>query len=161
MSLASFVKRTIWSVTPLVTRPNGGVFLTHLPTGAGTKTAAAKALTAHATAANQYGGVAAVITATANTTECWVEGVVIANPSAAKKQYHVLVTTATAIVTGAAGLPNVFAEVVTEPGLTTDCHYVAVPQRVYIPAGVAINLALACSTAAATCDAYLVISRNK
>jgi len=161
MGLVSFVKRTIWSVTPLVTRANGGLFLTHLPTGAGTLTGGAKTLTAHATAANKYGGVAAVITATANTTECWVEGIVASNPSVAKKEYHILVTTATAIATGTAGLPNVLAEVPYVPGLTTDCHDLRLGQRVYIPAGKAINLALSSSTAGGTIDCYLVISRGK
>ena len=160
MGLGASIKRTIHSVTPTSMRNTGGIFITHLPTGAGTLTADAVVPAAAGTFA--YGAVKAVISATANTTECWVEGIVVSTPSAGLLDYYVAVTTATAIATGTAALPIIAAEVGGYIGLVTDYKYWPLGQRVFIPANVQLGVALATAgTGAKTLEVQLVISRNK
>lgn len=157
MGLIAAVKRSFWSIVPLVNRGGAGVFVTCLPTGAGLLGAGAITLTGKATALN-YGAVVTAISAIANTTECWIEAIVLANPQVAKKDYYVAVTTAVAITAAA----QIAAEVSwNRPGLVTDAVVLPLGQRVFIPANVAIGLALAESSGGKTCDAWVVISRNK
>lgn len=156
MGLIAAVKRNFRSIVPQVNRGGGDIFVTCLPTGAGLLGAAAKTLTGKATALN-YGAVAAMIAATANTAPGWVEGVVFANPLVANKDYYVAITTATAIAASA----QIAAEVPYHANIVTDVVTVPLGQRVYIPPNVAINCALAESSGGKTCDVWLVISRNK
>ena len=161
MGLGSFVKRTLNSITPPLTRAQGGAYVTTLPTGAGTLQAAPLALTANAVI-NIYGAIAAAIAATANVTDSWVEGVILGNPSVAAKEMHVLVTTAAAIATGVASLPDISGEVGVVFPAVTDSIYLPFGQPIFIPAGVAINACLACAnTGGKTAEAFIVVSRNK
>ncbi len=156
MGLPGQVKRTFQSIIPVVNRAQAGIFTTYIPHGAGLLGAAAKTLTGGA--ANVYGALANVLAATANTTECWIEGVILANPQVANKHYYVLVTTATAAVTAAA---QIAGEIAYHGNLVTDVDYVPLGQRVHIPAGVPIGCQLAESSGGKTCDVWVVISRNK
>lgn len=156
MGLPAEVKRLFRSILPQVNRGGAGIFVTCLPTGAGLLGAAAKTLTGKATALN-YGAVVTVISATANTTECWVEGIVMANPQTADKEYYVAVTTATAITAAA----QIAAEVPYHASLVTDVKYIPLGQRVLIPANVALGLATCGEVGGKTIDVWVVISRNK
>ena len=149
-------KRLFESILPVRNRGNAGVFVTCAPHGAGLLGAAAKTLTAKATALN-YGAVGAVLAATANTAPGWVEGVIFANPQVANKDYYVAVTTATAVTAAA----QIMAEVPYHANLVTDVAYVPLQQPVYVPPNKALNCALAESSGGKTCDVWVVISRNK
>ena len=160
--LASIIKRLIRSVTPVRTRANAGVYYETLPRGGAITGAAAKTLTAHATAAYKFGGRAVVLAATANTAEAWAEGVVISNNDTAKQVYIVALSTGTgAITAGNDVLAEVLAYLNTATGTARESQYLPLPEPVYIPANVAISLAAACSSAGKAIDAHLVISRNK
>lgn len=162
MGLSSLVKRIFLNTVPVANRAAGGVFITHLPTGAGTKTAAAQVMTAGG--ANAFGAVAAILAATANLTECWAEGFILSAATVAKLSWHVCVTTATAIATGTAALPNVFASVPVLDGFagaTANSLWAPLPAHIYIPAGKAINIACASSSGGKKISAWLVISRNR
>jgi len=162
MSLGVFVKRIVRSVTPTATRANGGVYYETLPRGGAITGAAAKTLTAHATAAYKFGARAVVLAATANTADCWAEGVVISNNNTAKQVYIVAVSTGTgAITAGNQVFGEVLAYLNTATGTARESQYLPFPEPVYIPANVAISLAAACSSAGKTVDAHLVVTRNK
>jgi hypothetical protein len=155
--MMSFIKRALLSVVPTALRAVGGTFVTMVPTGAGIVQAAPLTLTAHATAAWKYGGVGAMIAATANTTECWIEGVVVSNATAVNQQYFIAITTATGITAAA----QVLAEVPADLPATTDQNVIPLGQRIRIPPNVPINCALACSSAGKSADVQLIVSRQK
>lgn len=153
----NFIKRMFNTIVPLFTRAQGGTFVTMVPTGAGIVQAAPLKLTAGTAATWGYGAVATAISATANTTECWIEGVMISNATSAAKQYFVAITTATAITAAA----QILGEVPGDLALTTSMNLVALGQRIRIPPNVAIGLALAASVKGKSADVQLVISRQK
>lgn len=155
--MMKFIKRALAVLTPLYNRATGGTFTTMLPTGAGIVQAAPLVLTAHATAAWKYGGVGAVIAATANTTECWIEGIQVSGATAVAGQYFVAITTATAITAAA----QILVEVPTDLALVTDVNNIPIGQRVRIPPNVAIGVALAGAVAAKKAAVHVVISRQK
>lgn len=152
-----FIKRILNTITPLVNRAGGGTFTTMVPTGAGILQAAPLTLTAGAVATWGYGAVAAAIAATANTTESWIEGVMVSNATSAGKQYFVAITTATAIVAAA----QILAEVPADLALVTSMNLIPLGQRIRIPPNVAIGCALAASVKGKKADVQLVISRQK
>lgn len=152
-----FIKRALNSIVPTLTRGNGGTFITTIPTGAGIVKAAGKTLTAGTAATWGWGAVVALIAATANTTECWVEGVVLSNATSAAKQYLVAITTATAITAAA----QILAAVPGDLALVTSENEVPLGQRIRIPPNVAIGCALAASVKGKAADVSLVISRQK
>lgn len=155
--MMAFIKRMLKTITPVWTRAQGGVFVTHLPIGAGVLKAAPLGLTAGTAATWGYGAVAVALAATANPTESWIEGIVLSGCTSAAKQYSVAITTATAIT----AVAQVLAEVPGDLAATTDVNVIVPPQRVRIPPGVAIGLALAASAKGKKANVHLIISRQK
>ncbi len=153
----NIVSRMLNNITPLFTRATGGTFITFLPNGAGLLGAAGKQCQAHATAAWKYGAVQALLAATANVDEAWVEEVVVGAATAAAKEYFVALTSNTAL--GAAA--NIEAEV--PVSLVATSTVVRVPLRppVHFNRLTAINVGIACGTAAKKASVYAVISRRK
>ena len=157
MGLAQHIHRIVNSVIPVSQRSSGGVYYTFLPTGAGLLGAKPVTLTAHTGTAYKYGAVATVISATANTTECWIEGVVLSAPNAAKLNWMIAVTTATAITAAS----QIAAELPAYLAATAEQLPLILPAPVYIPANKAIGLAAGSSSAGKTVNAYVIISRNR
>lgn len=155
--MISFMKRMLSTITPLFTRVNGGTFTTLVPTGAGILKAAPLGLTAGTAATWGYGAVATALAATANLTECWIEGIVLSGCTSAAKQYYVAITTATAITAAA----QILAEVPGDLAATTDVNVIPLGQRIRIPPGVAIGLALACSVKGKVASVAVILSRQK
>ncbi len=162
MGLPQWVQRTVRSVTPVQTRVNGGVFYTALPRTGAITGAAAKQLTAHATAANKVGTRAIVLAATANTAEAWAEGILLSAATTAKLIYTIAVCTGTGAVTAGA---DILGELMAIPGTATGTGaagiFVPFMEPVYIPANVAISMAIGASTAAKKASFHLLVSRNK
>ena len=157
MGLAAMIKRILISVTGMSTRAGGGTFITFVPTGAGLLGAASLTLTTNTATAWAYGAIGALIAATANTTEGWIEGLVISVPSTATKEWCVAITSATAITAAA----QIEAEVPMYIGIATDEIYVKLSPPVHIPANTVINAAAAGAVKNKTLNVYAVISRSK
>ncbi len=120
--------------------------------------AAAKTLTGGA--ANVYGNLVELLSNAANTTDCWVEGLVLQNPDTKNINYFV------AISREAAGAPPVVIEAEiphkSEATVATDDHEVyALRERIYFPAGTGIRAACAEATGGKAIDVYALISRGR
>ncbi len=158
--MMAFIKRMLSSITPWLTRANGGTFVTFIPHGAGLASIAPTQLQAATGVGSTwaFGAVVTAISATANTTECWIEGIILSAATTAALQYQVAITTATAIT----AVGQVLAEVPGDLALTTSRNVIPLNQRIYVPAGKQIGMAIATATTAGKkASAQLIISRQK
>lgn len=165
MGLAAFVKRSISSVTPVTTRPGGGVFLGLLPTGAGLL-AAVPVTGVGGTAAYAYQGAPGSATpqiAGTPAVEGWLEGLMLSNFS--KKSIYWFVEVVSGVATPiTAG--RVWAEVAAvSTGVTSGAgslgKYVPLANPVYVPAGTVLCVAACDSTGGNTLSVTLVMSYQK
>lgn len=154
MSLSAFVKRLVSNVVPTQSRASGGPYITCAPANA-----AFKQLQAHATKGiSAWGNMVELLSATANTTDCWVEAVMI-NQATAAMELNVAITMETG--TGAPTAAQIEA-IVPAYVDTGAAGQVIVPVKppVYIPAGNRIAAALA-GTATKKVDCAVIISRRR
>lgn len=165
MGLAALVKRTIASVTPTTTRPNGGVFYGVLPTGAALA-AAAPVLGIGGTAAWTYQGkpgVAAPVIVGTPAVEGWVEGVMMSLFSKKSVYYfcEIVSAVATPITAGRvwAEVAAVGTAVVSGAGQVG--QYIPLAQPIYVPAGTVLCVAGCDSTGGNTMSVSLVVSYQK
>ncbi len=137
---------------------NWAITVSFVPHGAGLLGAAAKTLLGGA--ANTYGNLAELLSDANNTSDCWVEALVLANPTDKTLSYFVALSRE-----AAAAPPTVIeAEVphYSETTIQADDHEVyRLPQRIYFPSGTGIRAAAACSGGAKSIDVWAIISRGR
>ncbi len=150
------------SVTPTALRAAGGVYYENVPRTGAITGAVAQQIAAHATAANKIGTRVEMLAATANTAEAWAEGVLLSLSTTAKLLYTIAVCTGTGAVTAAA---DILGEMMMYPDVATGTAqagtFQAFATPIYIPAGVAISMAIGADTAAKKASFHLLLSRNK
>lgn len=145
------------SIRPPTIRSGGGTYITFAPHGAGLLGAASKQITGHATAAWKYGTPGALLAATGNLTEAWVEELVVSNATTAAKEWCVALTSATAITAA----NQIEAEIpITQLG-TADQIRIKLDPPVHFNAGTLIAAAVAGAVAAKKVNVWAVISRAK
>lgn len=155
--LMQMIGKLLNSISPPAIRAAGGVYVTFAPHGVGLLGAASKQVTGHATAAWKYGTPGALLAATANLTEGWIEELVISQATTAGKEWCLALTSAAAITAAA----QIEAEVPVLIPASTDQIRIKLDPPVHFNAGTAINVALAGAVAAKKVNVYAVISRNK
>lgn len=156
-------KRLFKGIIPTARRAAEGTYTTFVVHGVGLLGAASKKLVG-ATGTpvwNGYGAVAALLAATGNLTDAWVEALVVHTPSSAKVDFLVALTSAAAITAAA----QIEAEVPVHVGAVTDELVIPVKPPAFFPAGTLIGAALqsaiAGGTAGKSLNVWAVISRRR
>lgn len=151
MSFVSTIERLIRTVTPLRRRGLGGPFIQVIPNGA------AQQLPLHMTPGiAAWGALTQLLSATANTTDCWLETLVVSQATGAATEYNIGLTMEAGIAAPTvAQLEGCFGGFM---GLTLDQHFHKIDPPIYIRQGQRIAAALAGTKKV---DVWVIISRNK
>lgn len=151
MGLKATLETVAKSITPIGRRQGRGAFIQCAPNGA------SKQLPGHATPAiNKWGNLTELLSATANTTECWIEGIVVSQATAAAEFFVGLSIEPGAAAPTVAEFQAVLAGYQGAAPLTSS--YLPVRPPVHIPANTHIAAALAGTKKV---DCWVIISRNK
>ena len=111
-------------------------------------------------ALDTYGNLAELLADIDNTSDCWVEALVLVNPDQAANDYYVCLSRE------AAGAPPAAIEaevpVLSKTTIVTDSHYVVpIKPPCYFPSGTGIRAAVAEGTGAKAISAWAIISRGR
>jgi hypothetical protein len=139
--LAAIIKRVHNNIVPTRNRVGGGTFVTCAPANA-----AFKQLAAHATATlTKFGGMIELLAATANTTDAWIEGLMVTESTTAQEA-NIAITREAG--TGAPTAAQIEAQipVYVDAAAVGGGQFVPVTPSIYIPAGSRIAAALAGTT---------------